>query len=93
MRTAAHNRAIKFAKNTLDAIGKDNFIIEMDDLGWRGVYEDDPVDFLSRYLASFDQNEKISEAFAIVYADLQTMVARYGYAFDSDGEVYSIIAF
>lgn len=74
---------------TIAKVGKRNFVMEMDAIGWRGDYDRTPQSFLMNYIKNNDQD--FDEADEIVRNDMIVILNSYGYDLNGE-EIVDIIA-
>lgn len=76
---------------TMNRIGKSNFVTELDSMGWRGPYMYDPAKFLMDYISNAPESDKF-EAEEFVRNDMINLLNAYGLSY-VDGQIIEAVAY
>lgn len=76
---------------TIEKIGKKNFVIELDIFGWRGDYDNNPAEYLMNYINHVPAEDR-AEAEEIVRTDMIWILNAHGYDVDDDGIIDIVVA-
>lgn len=76
---------------TMNRVGKSNFISELDGMGWRGAYMHNPIKFLMDYISNSPDSDRF-EAEQFVRTDMINILNAYGLLY-VDGQIIEAVAY